>query len=190
MSRNLIHLLNEKISLKPEAIDLIKKYIPSRNIKKDEFLLKDGEVSTAFFFVTKGCIRLYYPTATTEKTAFFYTEGMFVSSYESFVKQTPSKHCLQAIEHTDIDVITFETAHKLLETFPEFESLARIMMEEELIVYQDIISRFITMSPEERYASLQENEPKLLQRIPQYHLATYLGVAPETLSRIRKRLAK
>ena len=76
----------------------------------------------------------------------------------------------------------------MLELFPKFDFLARVMMEEELIVCQDIISSFITLNAEKRYLKLLEKNDQALQRIPQYHLATFLGVTPETLSRIRKRI--
>ena len=113
---------------------------------------------------------------------------MFVSSYESFTKQIPSKHNLQTIEESIIAIISFEIAYKLLELFPKFDFLARIMMEEELIVCQEIISSFVTKNAENRYLKLLEENNNLLQRIPQHQLATFIGITPETLSRIRKRI--
>jgi CRP-like cAMP-binding protein len=77
---------------------------------------------------------------------------------------------------------------KLLEQIPKLELLARLVMEEELSIYQEIIASLITLSPQERYNKLIKKDPKLVQRIPQYYLATYLGITPESLSRIRKRI--
>jgi hypothetical protein len=76
----------------------------------------------------------------------------------------------------------------LLKKFPTLEVLSRLILEEELSIYQNIIASFVTLSPEERYINLIENNSKLLNRIPQYHLASYLRVSPESLSRIRKRI--
>ncbi len=188
MVEKLIEYFEQQVSLTEAEIVFIKENIPVRKIKKNANLLKAGEVSSEFYFVIKGCIRLYYITNHDDKTGFFYTENDFVSSYESFTKRLPSKNNLQALEETVVAVITIETAYKILELFPKFEFLARTAMEQELSVYQDVIAGFITSSPEQRYLHLQNSKPDLIQRIPQYYLATYLGVAPETLSRIRKRI--
>ena len=190
MIDNLIDYFNRFTSLDKNETTFLRDNIPIRDLDKNEVLLNQGDVSKEFYFIIQGCIRLFYQIETEEKTAFFYTENTFASSYQSFTKQTPSNHNLQSIEITRVAVISFDMAYKMLETFPKFEFLARVMMEEELIIYQDIISSFVTLSPEQRYLRLLETESALLQRIPQYHLATYLGVAPETLSRIRKRIVQ
>jgi CRP-like cAMP-binding protein len=179
-----IYLLNEN------ERSFLKENIPIKTINKNQLLLSEGEISRAFYFIIDGSIRLYYNVGLEEKTAFFYFENMFVSSYESFTKQTPSKHNLQTIEKSTIAVIEIDTAYKLLELFPKFDFLARVMMEEELIVCQEIISSFITLNAEKRYVKLLETNNQILQRIPQYQLATFLGVTAETLSRIRKRIYK
>ncbi|OED36967.1 hypothetical protein AB832_05395 [Flavobacteriaceae bacterium (ex Bugula neritina AB1)] len=188
MIHSLIQYFEEYTVLsEPEKAYLIKN-VPVKTIEKNQLLLSEGEISTEFYFILGGAIRLYYLTGIEEKTAFFYFEHMFVSSYESFTKQLPSKHNLQAIERCTIAVISFETAYELLESYPKFEFLARVMMEAELIVCQEIISSFVTLSAEKRYLKLLETNSPLLQRIPQYQLATFLGITPETLSRIRKRV--
>ena len=189
MIEKLITYFEQQVSLSGEERGIIKKHIPVRVIEKHEDLLKAGEISSEFYFVIEGCIRLYYINNHEDKTGFFYTENDFVSSYESFTKRVPSKNNLQALEQTKVAVVTHETAYRILELFPKFEFLARIAMEQELSIYQEIIAGFITSTPEQRYLYLQSTKPELIQRIPQYYLATYLGVAPETLSRIRKRIA-
>lgn len=188
MLLHLISYLEQYTSLNQEEKDYLHEHIPVKTLNKGHLLLEEGQVSTAFYFILEGAVRLYYNTGIEEKTAFFYFENMFVSSYESFTKQTPSKHNVQCIEPSQVAVISFETAYALLERFPKFEFLARIIMEEELIVCQEIISSFVTLNAEKRYLQLVESKSPLLQRIPQYQLATFLGVTPETLSRIRKRI--
>lgn len=188
MINSLISFLKNYSELTDEEVAFLSANLESKQYNKDDILLKENEVSNAFFFVVSGCIRLYYMVDGEEKTAFFYTENKFVSSYESFTKQIPSTHYLQAVENSELVVISFENAYALLEKYPKFEFLARVMMEEELSTYQKIISTFITLSPEQRYLHLLKNQPELLQRIPQQHLATYVGVKAESLSRIKNRI--
>lgn len=184
----LIHYFEKYTTLENTERDFLMENIPVKQVAKQHLLLSEGEISRAFFFIIKGGVRMFYTNGIVEKTAFFYFENSFVSSYESFTKQVPAKHSLETIEDSTIAFITHELAYKLVCCYPKFEFLARVMMEEELIVYQDIISSFVTLSAEERYVKLLESNQQLLSRIPQYQLATYLGVAPETLSRIRKRI--
>ena len=185
----LINHLNQLTPLTKEEKHYLRLHVPVQTFQKKELLLTEGAVSKAFYFVISGCVRWYYLIKGEEKTAFFYTENTFISSYESFTKQTPANHYLQAIETTQVATIYYETAYKILALFPKFEFLSRALMEEELIIYQDIIASFVAFNPEQRYLNFLKKHPKLLQRIPQYYIATYLGVTPETLSRIRRRVA-
>lgn len=179
--------LNQFLALNEQEKEFLMQAVGLREFSKGSILLKTEEISQSFYFNLKGCVRLYYEIEGEEKTAFFYTENQFISSYESFTRQLPSRHSLQCIEDCQLVEIGLEAAAKLLAFSPKFEALARIMMEEELIIYQEIISSFITLKPEERYLKLSEESPALFQRIPQYHLASYLGITPESLSRIKKR---
>jgi len=189
MIDRLIKYLGRYVSLDEIEKRFLEENVPVRTFDKNHLLLSEGEISREFYFVLKGSIRLFYKTELEEKTAFFYFENMFVSSYESFTKQTPSKHNLQLIEASTVAIISVDLASDLLNLSPKFDFLARVIMEEELIVYQEIISSFITMNAEKRYLKLLTTNSPLLQRIPQYQLATFLGVSPETLSRIRRRIA-
>lgn len=184
-----IQFLNKHIELSDNEVQYVKGLLDLKTFKKKEYLLKEGEVSNEFYFNLEGCVRLYYNVNGEEKSAFFFSENQFVSSYESYVKQIPSKHNLQAIERTTVVVLDIKNAFKLLDYSPKFELLARLMMEEELIIYQTLVSSYITLSPEERYSNFIENNNVLLQRLPQHYIASYLGVSPESLSRIKKRIA-
>lgn len=182
----LIAFFERYVSLTLTEKHYLRKNIPIKAFEKNEMILLEGSISRSFYFILKGAVRLFYTVDGAERTAFFYLENTFVSSYESFTKQMPAKHNLQAIEDTITAEISQEVAMEVAQLDPKFEFLARVIMEEELVVYQDIISSFITMNAEERYLKILKEQGELLQRIPQHQLATYLGVSPETLSRIRK----
>lgn len=188
MQNSLLKYFNHHLELLPEEVDFLLKNVPIIDIKKNEYLLKEAEISTAFYFVEKGLIRMYYLVDGSEKTTYFYEANSFVSSYESFTKQTPSKNYIQAITKAKVAVFNIEVVFEILKKFPRFESLSRIVMEEELSIYQEMISSFITMDAKQRYLNLLKTKPHLLLQVPQYQIATYLGVSPETLSRIRARI--
>lgn len=187
ISKLIEHLEKYKV-LSEDEKKYLKENIEIKEVKTNQLLLSEGEVSQEFYFIIRGSVRLFYMKGIDEKSAFFYFENMFVSSYESFVKNKPSKQNLITMEDSILAVITNKNAQELLTRFPEFEFLARVIMEEELITYQEIISNFVSMNAETRYKELIKSNSQILQRVPQYQLSSYLGVAPETLSRIRKKI--
>ena len=180
--------IEQFVSFDTDDLTFIRENLPIKLFKKGEYLLREGQISNKFFFNIDGCVRLFYLAKGLDKTAYFYTENQFISSYESYVKQIPSKQNFQAIEDTHVVVIALEKANELLERSSKFEVLARIAMEEEMIHYQQLIASFITHNPKERYLALLSNHAELFQRIPQHYIASYLGVTPESLSRIKKKI--
>ncbi|MFL0099760.1 Crp/Fnr family transcriptional regulator, partial [Tenacibaculum maritimum] len=178
------------IELNKEEIEVIKDLIRIEVFKKGTLLLKKGEVAESYYFNVKCCIRLYYMVNGEEKTTFFYTENQFVSSIKSFTRQVPSNHFFECEEDCILGVLSYEAEKKLLRKFPKFEQLYKVILEEQLSHYQEVLSSFITTKPEERYKSFLKSHPALVQRIPQYKLASYLGIAPESLSRIKRRIAE
>jgi len=184
----LVQYINNFIHLNQQEVDYITSQIPIKEFNKGDFLLKEGDISKAFFFNLSGCLRLFYQTQDSEKTLFFYTENQFITAYESFTKEKPSNYYIECLEDSVVAVFTLETEMKLLNQFSKLEVLVRLVMEEQLGIYQHIISSLIALTPEERYSQLLDEYPQLIHRIPQYYLASYLGITPESLSRIRKRL--
>ncbi len=147
-------------------------------------------VSQTSFFNLKGCVRLYYLIDGEEKTTFFYTENKFITSIRSFTQKEPSNHYLECIEDCTLTLIPYDVEKKLLEKFPKLESFARLILEQELGNYQDMLSTYIVSNPEQRYLNLLKNNSQLLQRVPLFQLASYIGVKAESLSRIRNRVTK
>ena len=159
-----------------------------RTFKKGTVLLKEGQTVKLCYFVLKGCIRQYFLVDGEEKTTSFYTEGQPVTPYEGTYKRVPSKYYLACVEDTIVTTSSPEDEAAFFEKFPHLEPVSRLAVEEELGKSQDRFTSFILNSPEERYLHLLKTRPDLLDRVPQYQLASFLGVTPESLSRIRKRI--
>lgn len=157
-------------------------------LKKGDHLLHEAEISAKNYSIVSGCVRQYYLVDGEEKTTFFYTEGQSIFSPNSTSERIPAKYYLSCVEYTTLSVITFENQKEMYSRFPVLESLSRLSLQEELNNYQEMLATYITTNPEERYLNLLKFRPELLNRVPQYQLASYLGVTPESLSRIRKRI--
>lgn len=126
-----------------------------------------------------------------ERTTDFYTEDEWVTSTLSYTRKTPSDHYLSCVEDSTISVGTEKTEkefYRLFQKFPRLEMLPRIIMEKEISKYQEMISTYKTDTPEQRYIKLIKYRPELIQRVPLQQLTSYIGVKPESLSRIRKRI--
>jgi len=180
--------LSKYIDLSDDDIKLMHEILVIRHFKKREYLLQEGKVSKSFFFNLAGLIRLFYVNGGEEKTAYFYQEKNFVSAYSSFVHQQPSELNLQAATDVSVVEISVEAAQQLLAHSTKFDAMARIAMEQELINHQAIIASLLTLKPAERYARLLNENPVLFQQIPQRYIASYIGMQPESLSRMKKRI--
>lgn len=187
MINQFVTYLNQFIQLSPEDETFLTQSLRIKKCKRNEVILAEGQISKAFYFNLSGFVRLFYIKDSGEKTAYFYPKNTFISAYESFVYRKPSKLNLQTTEATTLVEISFEASQKLLAYSPKFEALARIAMEDELIIHQQIIESLLTLSPEERYFNLMNDSPEVFQKVPQHQIASYIGVQPESLSRIKKR---
>jgi len=182
-----INHISKFITLNSADLNLIASSVPVKSFKKGELLLKQGEISKEFYFNISGFVRLFYNQDGNEKTAYFYRPDEFISAYASFVNQVPSQFNLEATEDSQMAIISLENSVKLLTHDSKFEVLARIAMEQELINHQEIIASLLTMNPEARYLNLLNRNPEIFQKVSQIQIASYLGVQPESLSRIKKR---
>lgn len=159
-----------------------------RTFEKGALLLREGQIANLCYFVLKGCIRQYYLVDGEEKTTHFYTEGQPITPYEGTFKRMPSPYYLSCVENSILTVGGPEKEAELFQAFPRLQVVCRLATEEELAKSQENLASYILKSPEERYLHLLRTRPELLDRVPQYHLASYLGIKPESLSRIRKRI--
>ncbi|HEX7366336.1 MAG TPA: Crp/Fnr family transcriptional regulator [Pelobium sp.] len=158
-----------------------------RQYKKGNVLLKKGQFSKTSFYVVKGCLRSYYLVDGEEKTNEFYTEGDYFTP-SCLVTNKPLEHYLDCLEDCLVNVSTAESETIILEKFPRFEKLCRAYSEALVVKQQAEFNDFKMASPEQRYINFAAKRPDLLQRVPQYQIASYLGLTPQSLSRMRKRL--
>jgi len=139
--------------------------------------------------VIQGCIRKYSIEDGEEKTIDFYTEFQSAVNFDSLSNSTPSKYYFTCTEDSIIAIVNSKKETELYKKFPHFGEVCRVEMEKMLGASQEKLSVFKNSTPKERYVNLLKERPSLLNRVPQYQLASYLGVKPETLSRIRKRIS-
>jgi CRP-like cAMP-binding protein len=160
-----------------------------QTIKKGTVLLREGQYSEKGYFVLKGCLRTYYLVDGEEKTTAFYTEMEGLVPHCVPSKQ-PSAYFVAVVEEAIMVVSKPDMEAVLFQKFPRFETLCRIMSEQLLVKNQRSFDAFKTSSPEQRYLDLLENRPDLIQRVPQHQIASFLGIKPQSLSRLRARIAE
>lgn len=188
MSNKLVEHFSRISPLTREEAQAIELAMSPKTFKKGTILLKEGQISIDTYFVLEGCIRQYILADGNEKTTDFFTEGQWVISPSGLMQTEPSKHVLVCMEDCTLVVGNEKAAQKMFSAFPRFETIARVVMETAFAEQQKMLLSYLTDTPEERYRRLISTRPDLVQRVPQYHLASYIGVQPESLSRIRKRM--
>jgi CRP-like cAMP-binding protein len=186
--RKLIENIKAYVSLNSNEIGHLEESIEKKTYNKHDIIFTEGKITDKIYFVEKGCVRLFYNVNGNDKTAFFYTEGQFICAGESYTFNIPAVENYQAVEQTDIYVFSKSKIEILLSKVPKMEVIARIATENELITCQKVIASFVTKSAEERYLDLLNTKGELFLRVPQQYIASFLGVSPETLSRIKKRI--
>lgn len=160
-----------------------------RSFKKGTVLVKEGDIIKSGYLVIKGCLRSYYIVDGEEKTTEFYTETEPIVPV-SGTDDSGAAHFVSCVEDSIITVGDPEMQKETSEKFPRFEKLCLIISEQLLENSLTSLADFKNSTPEQRYVNLLKNRPQLLQRVPQHQIASFLGMKPQSLSRIRKRLAQ
>ena len=161
-----------------------------KKIDKGDFLITEGDYCNYVGFIDQGLLNYYYLVDGKKYIRGFFFDNDFISSYTSFLLNEKAKGYIQAVENTSITLIHKTKIYQLYEKTSKFEQLGRMLTEHLFILVSEKYEDLLLKSPEERYLNLIENKPNVIQSIPQYMIASWLGITPEALSRIRKRLTR
>jgi CRP-like cAMP-binding protein len=177
--------MDKWVILNDEEWSIFSSYLKLRVLRKKEHFTRSGEVCKKLGFILSGSLRLYHVKDGAEITGYFSLNNEFISSYKSFLKQEPGIPYIQALE--DVVLITIDHSALLqLWDHPvsghKMERIGRLIAEELVFCYEDRLEAFATPTPEERYASVLNNNPRILKHLPQHYLANYLGITPTSLS--------
>ncbi len=163
--------------------------IPIEEFKKGTILLHQGEVPKKCYFILKGCVRQFAVDETgRETTANFFTEEQSVTIFNQHSVEKESKYSLSCLEDCVMVVGDLSVQQQMFDMHPGLETMILKMMEENIGEIHDDFATFIASRPEERYKTILEKRPGLMDRVPQHQLASFLGITPESLSRIKRRL--
>ena len=188
MENKIVKYFSKITTLNQDEAKALEEGMVVTNLKKNTFLIKEGQTSIDTYFILEGCLRQYCVIDGEEKTTNFFTEGQWVISLNGLTQNTPSFHNLVCMEETSLVIGNEQKAQELFKKFPRFETLARVVVEKSFAEQQQLMTSYHTDTPEQRYLKLLKSRPDLFQKVSQYHMASYIGVKPESLSRIRKRI--
>jgi len=179
-------LISGIIPIKEEYLDVFFSKFKAVNYKKGNYFVKEGQISRYIGFIVKGCLMCVYNNDGKEFIDEFSLDNEFISAYASFITGTPADKDIICLEDSELLILSYSNLQELYEIDPVFERTGRLMAEMLFMNWQQRVKSLLLDNAETRYLRLTENRPDLIQRVPQYHIAQYLGVSPETLSRIRK----
>ena len=181
-------IIQNYIDCSPKEHLTIRSYFKTKTLKRREILHDSNIVCNNYYFIESGIIRYYQIKDGEEITGGFFSEGSGYTDLDSFLSNSFSKQTAQAIECSSLLFITKLDLEKLYQEVPKFERIARILTEEAFIDLRKKADNFILLDAKKRYLDLLKNRPELTRRIPQHYIASYLGIKPQSLSRIRKNL--
>lgn len=186
--QNFINHLKNHIDLSENDIHLLSTYIKVKDFQKKEFLLEEGQICKANYFVEQGLLRMFYiNNKGVEQITQFALENWWISDYMSFIKQSPGQFYIQATEKSKVVLIEHHKQEELFKQLPQLERYFRIMTQRAYAAAQMRVKYYHDYSKEENYRQFVSLFPEFVQRIPQYMLASYLGLTPEYLSELRKK---
>jgi CRP-like cAMP-binding protein len=183
--------IRERSSVSEDELTQVESVCQIKKVRRRQYLLQEGDVWKYNAFVTKGCLRTYtIDEKGNDHIINFAVENWWTGDRESLASGQPSMYNIDALEDSEVVLITKTNFDKLCEEIPAFNTMVNAILQKSFIVAQNRIYTFISLSAEEKYIKFLEKYPHLAKRVPQSMIASYLGITAETLSRIRKQTAR
>lgn len=187
MKEQLKRYFSRYVAFSNAEIDEVFSKLRTKTFQKKDYILREDQICRSNYFIISGLTRSFYiDQKGTERITQFALENWWVTSMESFIKETPSYLSIQAIEQTTVLILNKEDQNALYRSIPKLERLFRIITEKMLIAFQRKNDIYMRMKSKDRYNDLIKNFPDFAQRVPQYMIASYLEITPEYLSELRK----
>lgn len=187
---SLIHQITQYATFSEADLNSIQSRFKHHQFKSKEFILKEGQDSTQLHFIITGLVRVFYLRDGKEITTYLSCDNGFVSAYSSFINQTKSAEFLQCLEDTETYSIHFKDMQELYEMIPQWQKIGRILSENMVNCFAERFFKIHSIPAKEKYLDfLNTADKKIIQRTPLIHIASFLGITPESLSRIRKEIS-
>ncbi len=181
---------NKKVALSPEEEAVIKRYLSPKKLRKKQYLLQEGDVCKTIAFIEKGALRQYsLDDNANERIIQFALEGWTIADLYSFLTGEPATYNIDALEDAELVLISKSAHEELLQQVAKYETYNRLQITGAYIAMQKRLTSIISATIEERYSNFISLYPNIAQRVPQHMIASYMGLQPETLSRIRRRIS-
>lgn len=190
MPNQILKNIKSIVKLNAEKEQAFINILQVKDLKKKELLLVEGQVCDTITFINKGVFRVFHIIEGVENTFQFFFSDSWYTDYESFLIGIPSRENFQALEECQVVQFKKQDLFKLYESHPVFERVGRVFAENAFLSVYNLYKMKTNEVPVERYLNLLKQRPEVVERIPQHYIASYLGITPESLSRIRGRIAK
>ena len=181
-------VLSGLIKLDKGEFDYFTSKLQMKSLKRKELILRQGQVCSHSYFINSGCLRYFYNVGGEEITGQFFFENGWYADFGSYLSGKPSDQNIQALEKTELLMLSKTDLNKLYVEIPKFEKFGRLVAENAFLGIRQYTEMLTKQTPEERYLNLIKDRPKVIERIPQHYIASYLGIKAPSLSRIRKRI--
>jgi CRP-like cAMP-binding protein len=182
--------LRKLVDFSDEELFLFMQKLKPLDLRKYKLFLKEGQVCKMMVLVHKGALRFFSRTEKGDHTIGFAFEGGWLGDYESFLLQTPSNCLIEALEDCELFTLSYPDMQALYQHSQRFERFGRIMAEQLFLATAKSKSDLMLRNAKERYMALLNSQPQIFERLPQHLIASYLGVLPQSLSRIRAEVSR
>lgn len=190
MFTELFKIFNQITKLEPKDEQILREIFSLKDLKKNEYFIREGEWNNKAAFILSGLVRYYVIKNDEESTLEFTEELQFIADFPSFAERGKSKQYIQAVEDCQLLVADYDGVQRIYNEVKDGNLIGRRIIEQRFIVMMNQLQSIYMHNPEQRYSHFVENYTDIAQRIPQYLIASYVGIKPQSLSRIRNRMTR